>query len=98
MEQSYPLRSLAHLPTLERCTVVGKVMNRGSDFLMLGAGGATAKVMGLPQEMEGWVEVRGMANSGVFVAEEFTRIKTEVDLEAYMKLVHIYERTDLNLA
>lgn len=70
--------------------------HHGPNFLMLEAAGATVKVSGLPQEMEGWAEVRGVTSSGAIAAEEFTRIQSEVDIETHLKLVQMYEHVDFS--
>ena len=95
MEHMYPLRSLAHLHAKESCTVVGKVTESGPDFVILSEADATVKVMNLPQGTVGWVEVRGVVNAGVMLAEDFTRIKSDVDVETYRKVVQMYEQAPI---
>lgn len=95
MEHMYPLRSLARLQAHESCTVVGKVTESGPDFLILTEADATLKVKNLPQGIVGWVEVRGVANGGVMLAEEFTRIKSDVEVETYRKVVQMYEHAPI---
>lgn len=95
MEHMYPLRSLTHLQARESCTVVGKVTGTGPDFVILSEGDATVKVMNLPQGVVGWIEVRGVANAGVVVAEDFTRIKSDVEVETYRKIVQVYEHAPI---